>query len=112
MDGDAEKTGTPKPRRTRGGISPHIGFRIDKDLSPRLERLSAAFAAAQPLLPAPDRSAVMNAIVRQGILVCEAQLGLPPLPGAAPPAEAVSAPSASRKRAARSKRSKPNGARM
>ncbi len=81
---DTDDTSNAKPRGpgARGGTSPHVGFRMDKDLAPRVERIAAAMAdaAAQAFVPLPDRSATMNAIVRQGVVALEAHFRIPPPP--------------------------------
>lgn len=61
------------PRRRQ-----HLGFRIEEDLIVRTEAIGAALAAQQPLLPPPDRSTVMRAIVAAGIEALEARLQLNP----------------------------------
>jgi hypothetical protein len=81
------------PRRRQ-----HLGFRLEEDLLVRTEAIGAALAAQQPLLPPPDRSTVMRAIVAAGIEALETRLRLTPL---SPPSMPVPT---SKKRAKRTSR--------
>jgi hypothetical protein len=91
MDADS----SDKPRRTRGGISPHFGFRLEPAIAVRIDTIRAAMAlrAQGVSLPAPDRSDIMRAIVLEGLAPLEAKLGIASPTDGAPPVAPPAAPS-------------------